>query len=251
MMHAAWQGLAGLGALLAVAPSFAALRAQTPAAPTVIETAFALPDGGTMRYAIALPADHEDSPDERRPLVLALHPGGRDVYYGSWFMRSIVEPALRGWEPVIVAPDVPDESWATERSERAILALLDAVLAEHAIDRDRILVTGFSMGGRGTWYMVGRHPDLFAGAIMMATGPPRESVESLASTPIYIIHSPDDEVVPYAPVEEAAVALAGRGYPVQMARLPGATHGMMGDYVGPLRAAGDWMLRQWDGDQSR
>jgi dipeptidyl aminopeptidase/acylaminoacyl peptidase len=69
--------------------------------------------------------------------------------------------------------------------------------------------------------------------------------------PLYIIHSPEDEVVPYAPVEELARELAGRGYPLQMMRLPGANHGMMGDYVGPLRAAGDWMWRQWDTTESQ
>ena len=238
-----------IAALLAVTPAFS-LRGQAKgqARPEVTETALDLGDGTQMRYAISVPSADADQP---RALVLALHPGGRDVYYGSWFMQSIVEPALRGWEAVIVAPDVPDASWATERSERAVLALLDAVIDEHDIDRSRILVTGFSMGGRGTWYMVGRHPDVFAGAIMMATGPPREATESLAATPIYIIHSPDDEVVAYEPTERAAVELAERGYPVQMMRLPGATHGMMGDYVGPLRAAGEWMLRQWESGESR
>jgi predicted peptidase len=160
-------------------------------------------------------------------------------------MRTIVEPALRGWEAVIVAPDVPDESWATERSERAVLALLDDVLESHAIDRERILITGFSMGGRGSWYLASRRPERFTGVIVMATGPGRERLENLADMPLYIIHSPDDEVVPYGPVEELAIQLAERGYPVQMMRLAGASHGMMGDYVGPLRAAGDWMWAQW------
>ena len=101
------------------------------------------------------------------------------------------------------------------------------------------------MGGRGTWYMATRHPDLFTGAIVMATGPGDGSLESLAAMPLYIIHSPDDGVVPYEPVEETALMLAARGYPVQMMRLPGASHDMMGDYVIPLRAAGAWMQEQW------
>jgi pimeloyl-ACP methyl ester carboxylesterase len=124
-------------------------------------------------------------------------------------------------------------------------ALPPLVLAKHAVDRSRILITGFSMGGRGTWYLAARHPDRFTAAIVMATGPGQGSLEGLAAMPIYVIHSPDDEVVPYEPVEELVVTLAARGYRVQMMRLPGASHGMMGDYVGPLQAAGDWVQQQW------
>lgn len=236
----------GLGTALALVLSAigaGALSAQTPPRPQLIETSLALSEGGEMRYAISVPA--ADAAPGPRPLVLALHPGGRSVYYGSWFMQTIVEPALRGWGAVIVAPDVPDASWATVRSERAVAALMEHVLASHSIDRSRILVTGFSMGGRGTWYLAARHPDFFTAAIAIATGPGRESLESFAELPLYIIHSPDDEVVPYGPVEEMARTLAERGYPVQMMSLPGASHGMMGDYVGPLRAAGDWVQRHW------
>jgi len=247
-----WHGaVVGIFGLLSAGPS-ASLAAQARPGVGVTETALELDDGTVMRYALALPATRTGPGEPLPPLVLALHPGGRDVYYGSWFMRTVVEPALRGWGAVIVAPDVPDDSWATERSERAVLALLDDVLAEHAVDRSRILITGFSMGGRGTWYLAARHPDRFTAAIVMATGPatgPRQgSLEGLAATPIYVIHSPDDEVVPYEPVEEMVVALAARGYRMQMMRLPGAGHGMMGDYVGPLRAAGDWVQEQWRAD---
>ncbi len=238
-----------VGALVAAPPP--PLSAQVVEAPQVTETVFDLGGGEAMRYAISLPEGYRDSPREPRPLILALHPGGRSPYYGSWFMQAIVDPALRGWGAVIVAPDVPDERWATERSERALLALLDDVFDRHVIDRTRVLVTGFSMGGRGTWYMVTRHADLFTGAIVMATGPGDGALESLSSTPLYIIHSPDDEVVPYAPVEELALLLSGRGYPVQMMRLPGANHSMMGDYVAPLRVAGQWMWKEWDARGAR
>jgi predicted esterase len=129
-------------------------------------------------------------------------------------MRTIVAPALRDWQAIIVAPDVPDENWTTELS-------------------------------RGAWHFVSRHTDLFAGAIVMVTGPGQGSLESLAETLVYIIHSVDDEVVEYGPTERLALDLASRGYPVQLMRLTGATHGLMGDYVGPLRAAGEWMFERW------
>ena len=221
--------------------------AQAVPPPTIEETALDLGDGASMRYGIALPADYDPSARDPRPLVIALHPGGRSPYYGSDFMQGIVEPALRAWGAVIVAPDVPDRSWATPRSERAVLALVEHVMAERAIDPARVLVTGFSMGGRGTWYMAARHADVFTGAIVMA-GSPDEGEIADVRIPIFLIHSPDDEVVPFGPAEEAYSALAARGHPVEMRVLPGASHYMMGAYVPVLRVAGRWMLERWEAE---
>ena len=242
-------GVGSVALVLSVCPAaLAAQGAAGPAAaavPRPIETTLELADGTRLRYAISLPAGYDATDGRLRPLVLALHPGGHAPYYGSSFMQSIVEPGLRAWNAVMVAPDVPDRSWATPRSEQAVTALLEHVLAEHAIDRNRVLVTGFSMGGRGAWYMAARQPDLFSGAIIMAGSPGPEDLERLGDTPLYVIHSPDDEVVPFEPVERAYVALAERGQRIELRVLPGAGHYMMGAYVPALRSAGGWMLERW------
>jgi len=101
------------------------------------------------------------------------------------------------------------------------------------------------MGGRGTWYMAARHPEVFTGAIVMAGAPGDGDLELLRATPLYLIHSPDDEVMAFAPVEEAYLTLAGRGHPIEMRVIPGAGHYMMGAYSPALRVAGRWMLDRW------
>jgi len=218
--------------------------AQTVPPPTIQQASLDLGGGTAMRYGIAFPAGYDPSAPDPRPLVIALHPGGRSPYYGSDFMQGIVEPALRGWGAVIVAPDVPDRSWATPGSERAVLALVEHVMAERPIDPSRVLVTGFSMGGRGAWYMAARHGEVFTGAIVMAGSADARDVADVR-IPVFLIHSPDDEVVPFGPAEEAYTALAARGHPVEMRVLPGASHYMMGAYVPVLRVAGRWMLERW------
>ena len=212
--------------------------------PEITETVFALEDGGEMRYAISVPADYQASQDAPRPLVLALHPGGRFPYYGSDFMQSIVEPALREWDAILVAPDVPSRSWASADSERAVLALLDEVISTHTIDQTRILVTGFSMGGRGTWYFATRNPQLFTGAIPMAAARGTDPLEELAGMPVHLIQSPDDKVVPYPPAEEAVEFLARRGR-ARLTRLSGVGHYQMRSYIVPRRTAGEWIRDQW------
>lgn len=214
-------------------------------APQVTETSLELSDGSVMRYAISVPDGYDASGDDPRPLVLALHPGGRSVYYGSSFMQTIVEPALREWGAVMVAPDVPDRSWATPQSDAALLELIEHAREQHSIDSERVLVTGFSMGGRGTWFMAAGHPDLFTGAIVIAGSPNDTEAESTATMPLYLIHSPDDEVMPYGPVEEAYLERAALDHTIELRVLPGRSHYMMGAYVPALRAAGEWMLERW------
>jgi poly(3-hydroxybutyrate) depolymerase len=239
--------VAVLGALALTGPS--SLTGQVTAAPRpprVTETELDVGAGPALRYGISLPDSWDDSPDDPRPLVVALHPGGRAPYYGSSFMQSIVEPALRSWGAVVVAPDVPDGSWATARSERAVLALVEHVRAHYAIDPTRVLVTGYSMGGRGTWYMASRHPDVFTGAIVMAGSPGDTDLESLPAVPLYLINSPEDEVIPFEAAEDAYLALAERGHVIEMRVLPGIKHYSMGAYVPALRLAGRWMLERWN-----
>ena len=84
------------------------------------------------------------------------------------------------------------------------MALIAKVRQEYAVDPARMLVMGFSMGGRGTWYMASRHSDVFTGAIPVAASAGDEPVDRLARIPTYIIHSRDDQVVPFEPAEERA-----------------------------------------------
>jgi predicted peptidase len=219
--------------------------AQAAAPPSVTETTLELEDGSVLRYAVSVPDGYDGSEDDPRPLVLVLHPGGRSVYYGSLFMQSIVEPALGSFGAVMVAPDVPDRSWATPRSETALLQLIEHAMEQHPIDPERVLVTGFSMGGRGTWFMAAGHPELFTGAIVMAGSPNGTEAQSTADVPLYLIHSPDDEVMPYAPVQEAYIERAGLDHPIELRVLPGRSHYMMGAYVPALRVAGEWILSHW------
>ena len=229
------------GCVLSFLPMMPA-HAQTQGARRATHAVFTMPDGVRMTYGLSVP--HGDGP---HPLVLALHPGGgRMAYYGTSFMQNIVEPALRDWNALIVAPDVPTRSWASDLADRAVMALLADVSARHDIDSTRVLVTGFSLGGHGTWFFATRHPDLFTGAIPIAGAPGDHTLDSLGTMPVHIIHSQDDEVVAYGPAAEAARQLADRSNPVELTLLHGIGHFTMGAYVEPLRAASEWIVAQWE-----
>lgn len=180
--------------MILLASTLVALISQSTA-PSVLQRTFVTPDTGSILYGISVPAGYNSR--RPRPLVLALHPGGgRTPYYGLSFMHGIVSPALRDLDAIIVAPDCPARAWSDPVAEKAVMALLQKVLQDYAIDRRRILVTGFSLGGRGTWFMSSRHADFFTAAIPIAGSSAEEPVDRLGRIPTYVIHSRQDEVVP-------------------------------------------------------
>jgi predicted peptidase len=227
---------------LIVAALFAALL-QAPAFRLQQKT-FETPDGTTLLYGRVVPGDYD--PKQARPLVLALHPGGeRTSFIGAQYMRTVFLPGLRELNPIMVAPDCPTPAWSDPAAEKAVMALMQNVLSEYSIDRRRILVIGFSLGGRGAWFMESRHPDLFTAAIVMA-GTTDEPIESLARIPTYIIHSRDDQVVPFDQAQQRAAALERMGRPVRFEALEGLRHFDMGGYSPALRRAGSWVVERWN-----
>jgi predicted peptidase len=202
-----------------------------------------LDDGTTLLYGRAVPGDYD--PQQPRPLVLALHPGQKNTqYYGAQYMRSIFLPGLRELDPIMVAPDCPTRAWSDPAAEKAVMALMESVLGEYAIDRRRILVIGFSLGGRGTWFMESRHSELFTAAIVMA-GTTDEPLDALGKIPTYVIHSRDDQVVPFAQAEQRAATLERMGRPVKFDALEGLGHFDMGGYLPALGRAGNWVAEGW------
>jgi dienelactone hydrolase len=84
------------------------------------------------------------------------------------------------------------------------------VARHYAIDPDWTTVTGYSMGGFGTYRLLARYPDLFArGASIVATpGAVDDQLASLRNTPVLNWVAAGDELVPIDETEKLARDLA-------------------------------------------
>jgi len=214
------------------------LLLQSP--PAVQRLTLPVPEGEPVRYALSLPRSRRRTPPA---LVLALHPGGpRTPYYGAAFVEQIVGPALAGVDAVIVAPDCPAGSWTDPTAEAAVLSVMQQVMSEMVVDRRRVLVVGFSMGARGAWFFAARHPELVTGAVIAAGAPGGEAVDTLARVPTYVIHSRQDEVVPFAPTERAVRDLERLGRQIRFEALNGLGHYDTAKYIPPMARAAKWVL---------
>ena len=232
--------------LLTIAGAVLFTHVTLPAQARIRNRTLDVPEVGTISYGMSVPADA--AAGRSRPLILALHPGGdRMPGYGARFLQQVVLPALADLGAVVVAPDCPARarSWNDPIADRAVIALIDEMRRENQIDERRVLVTGFSMGGRGSWFMASRHSDLFTGAIVMAGAAGDLPQESLATMPTYVIHSRDDQVMPFGPAERTARELEKLGRTIKFEALSGPGHYDMGAYVEPLRRAGRWIAERW------
>lgn len=229
-----------LGALLAVT--------QMPQSPGIHELRFGPPSGGTARYTLSLPERREKHP----PLVVALHPAGHgSPYYGRLVLEYLVGPALKDLSPVVVAPDCPSSSWTTPASEELVLALIDRVSAEYSTDPERVVLTGYSMGGMGVWYLAARHPERFSAIIPMAGAPRDSDLDAVARVPLYAIHSRVDEVVDIAPTERAVAQLRKAGARAELVIADDIPHYQTTSFVPYLIEAADWLRRTWKESRSQ
>lgn len=79
---------------------------------------------------------------------------------------------------------------------KAALTVLEDVCSTYSVNRNRVYVTGISMGGHGTWDALSRHSELFvAGMPLCGIGDPSYA-DVLATKPIRIFHDRNDDSVP-------------------------------------------------------
>jgi hypothetical protein len=231
-----------IAAALTFSVAWGVCTAQLPTSPGIHELTHPMTG---QRFTLAIPAGHDRATP--MPLILSLHYGGRVTpYFGRGLLEALIAPALAELGAMIVAPDNADRGWANAASEQKLIALLDLIESSYAIDRRRTLVTGYSMGGAGTWYMIARHPDRFAAALPMAGRPPTEELESFGwQVPMYVIHSTADERIPIGPTKDAVAKLEQLGADIELNVIDGITHFEMGAYRPHLAAAVPWIRAVW------
>jgi predicted peptidase len=187
--------------LLSVLPiGVAAQVAGDPSvlAPGLHELTLARAGEPGIGYAISIPSTY--SPSTPAPLILTLHfgiGGGESTGVGADLLKGLIGPAFVGLGAIIVAPDSVRGNWSTPENEKAVSALLDMVMAHYAIDKKRVAVTGYSMGGTGSWHLAEKFPELFSAAIPIASRPPASAAGW--RLPVLAIHSRDDQVAPFDP----------------------------------------------------
>lgn len=218
--------------------------ANLPGTPGIYEQSLKLENGKELRYTLFIPSPFDEK--QEKPLILGLHYGGTVTpWYGKGYLIILALPGLKELDGIILAPDCPTPNgWDNPKAESALLELVNTIKQNYNIDHKKILVTGFSLGGIGTWYMAARHPEIFSAAIPISAEIKPEIGKTIR-IPVYAIHSSGDEIFPVKEVEESMQKLKARGMPVQLKIITGLSHYRTDSFVAPLHDAIPWIKQVW------
>jgi len=195
-------------------------------------------------YFTQLPEGYESATTKRWPLVLFLHGSGAIGSMPEQLKVTGVPHALLGRKlPVIfVVPACPDRGW----SAPALAQLLDDVSARYRVDPDRIIVTGASMGGFGTWALGGAYPERFSAIVPICGGGNPNDAAKLSKLPVWTFHGQHDTTVPVMMSQMMAAAIQKAGGTPHLTIYPEASHNAW-DQAYATEALYTWMLAQQRG----
>ncbi|NLB15915.1 MAG: prolyl oligopeptidase family serine peptidase [Clostridiales bacterium] len=218
-------------------------------------------DDFEIKYRAYIPDDYKE---KKYPVVLYLHTAGE---IGNDNIRQLEDglPLLLfkydyidQYPAIYLFPQSPrgskwvDVEWksgiySTEEikespSLKSAIGLVEYYAEEYNGDKNRIYVTGISMGGYGTWDLLARHPGVFAAAVPICGGADPEMAANISTTPVRAYHGDADDIVP--PSGDIAVnkALKEINADAELTIIPGANH--YGFWLDAYIESIDWMFGQ-------
>ena len=248
--------------------------AAAPLAAQKVETGFldraAFVNKHEYRYQVFVP--REFTRRKTWPVIIVLHGGGT---YGSDGIRPtdggfgrVVRSSRDGFPAIVIFPQAHADGtpgWQLEGGEAAMAALSRSI-KEFNGDPKRVVLTGYSAGGNGTWSLAMRFPERFAAIVPICSfiskfkgvaskvdypalapadvaDPYAFIAKRVSSIPVWIFHGDADKTAPVEGSRKMAAALKAIGANVQYTELPGVDHNAWD----PAYARADlieWMLKQ-------
>jgi poly(3-hydroxybutyrate) depolymerase/prenyltransferase beta subunit len=165
------------------------------------------------KYTLYLPAGYDAA--KSYPVVVFLHGSGERGDDGVKQAQVGLGPAILNNPerfPLIAVFPQARKTWAADSDDaKAALDTLDEVIKTHKVDPKKVMITGLSMGGRGTWEIASAHPDRFSAAVTICGQGNKDSAAVLAKLPLWAIvgDADRDQTVLNARTMVEAITAAG------------------------------------------
>jgi predicted peptidase len=207
-----------------------------------------IPAGSRVRrYSVYVPPGFD--PAVRWPVILFLHGSGERGDDGrlpaTVGLGEVIRSSGLPFPAIVVFPQAPTDGRWLEETANLAMAALEQSLSEFNGDRERIYLTGLSMGGYGAWHLALSNPDRFAALAIVCGGllthrvttavrrspliegtgdPYRFVANALRLIPAWIFHGKEDPVIPVVEGRRMAEALRESGGNVRYTEYEGVGH---------------------------
>ena len=153
-------------------------------------------DGQTRLYRVYTPVGY--NPKTKYPTVVFLHglfEGGSD---GESQTKVGIGKAIRNdperFPCIVIFPQTSGD-WKQAKSWPLAMATVDDAIKNYSVDQDRMVLTGLSNGGFGTWRLGAMYSNRWAAIMPMCAHEDKESVSKLTRLPIWAHHNKADTIV--------------------------------------------------------
>jgi len=200
-----------------------------------------------VEYSLVVPTRY--TPNQLWPLVIGLHGGGGGTGSGAQHIQLLMSAYS---QPVfIVCPtsvDLGDKFyWRNPKNESMLDLLVKELSKQFPIDPDKVYLTGYSMGGIGTYYLGTRNVDRYAGIAPGGGAWKGIYWPGTLNTPTYIWHGKRDlrgkNFTDFPNAENATACLKelGTGYTHEFKAMD-CEHGNVP--INESKLMVDWLLKQ-------
>ncbi len=211
------------------------------------ETFYDSSSGITMPYRLQLPINYNQN--KQYPVLLYLHSAG-EVGSDNISQLQLLYPAFSTAgdimsETIIICPQTPS-GWSGGGNGYLDIAkrIVDSVVKKYSADKNRIYVSGISLGGFATWDIIDSYPDYFAASVSVCGGSGGYVSQAIIDTPVWIYHGTADTTVSYNNSLSTYNAIINSGgNKARMITLEGVNHNA-GSYAYGDRDMFNWMFEQ-------
>ena len=183
---------------------------------------------GGLSYWLYAPVDEQ----ENMPLIVYLHgvaAKGDDpeqLLKNDDFVRWLEDGQFGDLPAYVLIPQLPSaqKDWITATD--AVVGMIRQTAEEYAVDSANISLTGFSIGGAGTWFIGATHAGLFSRIAPLSGSikPTERMLDALSGLPIRAFTGSADTVVTPQSIRDCAASLQERGADIQVTEYEGASH---------------------------
>ncbi len=148
-----------------------------------------------LEYLLALPEGYDKDPTKKWPLVIFLHGSGErgsDIKKVKIHGPPMLVEQGKKFPFILISPQCPSGSnWSVQ----PLIEMIEDAEKRYQVDPKRIILTGLSMGGYGTWNLATRHPKKFAALVPLCGGGTPYLTALIKDIPIWVFHGAKDGAV--------------------------------------------------------